>query len=184
MSNTCHDMNTLMKDFFDGRLRRRAQSRLFSHLKMCTTCRDAFEKEKEIIRQIRVLPVSQCPDFVIKSIEASTILKEKFRRRKEKEYVQWSFVWKPVTAGVFVIGLILLFTIKPSTPIQDTIPKTYTQEEIEKAREQAKYSLALVANTLKEEQEHVIKDVVFKNVSQTIRKSVGIVIPILGGDEK
>lgn len=184
MSNICHDIEPLMDNFFEGCLDRKERSRFYSHLKTCRICRTAFEKEKEIVRQLRSLPVYECPDFIESIIKASTIHRTETLSPKEKRSINWSFIWKPVTAGVLAVAVILVFVFKPDASVQEPVPVEYTQEEIEKAREQAKYSLALVANTLKQEQEQAVKDVVFKDVSQTIKRSIGIALPILGGDKK
>ena len=184
MSNICHDIEPLMDDYFEGCLRRRDRSRFFSHLKTCHVCHEVFQKEKDIVQQLRSLPVYACPDFIENMIRASTIQKAETLHRKGKKKVDWSFFWKPAMAGAFAVAVILIFVLKPSQTVQEPVQISYTQEEIEIAREQAKYSLALVANTLKKEQERAVKDVVFKDFSQTIKKSVGIALPMLGGDKK
>jgi len=184
MNNICHDIEQNMNDFFDGCLRGKKRRQFFSHLKRCESCRDSFKKEKEIVEQLQSLPVSQCPEFVEKLIKASTINKREIQKKKEKKDLQWTFFWKPVTAGALAVAFILVFVLKTSQTNQETIKSSYTQEEIKRARDQAKYSLALVAHTLKKEEKRVVKDVVLNDISQTIKKSVSIVLPILGGDKK
>jgi hypothetical protein len=76
----------------------------------------------------------------------------------------------------------LLF--KPFVPSEQSVPVTITQEEVFKARKQAKWSLVFVAGLIHETQKEVVEDVLIKELPKTFRKTIRNTFPIMKGGKK
>ena len=82
--------------------------------------------------------------------------------------------WKPLYVG-FALTLILLFILfKPFVTREDTVPVPVpvTQEELLKVKNQAKWSLAYIADKLQDVQKEAVEDVLMKKLPRTFRQSI------------
>lgn len=185
MNAPCEDFRMLFEPFLDGGLSKRERIRVKKHLKACPACRSELDREREVVDLLSALPEAKCPENVVRKIEEET-----FGREKKKSYIKrWvfggqRFRWGTLSVGVAVVAVIILLVVQPLGDRSQPDRVQYSQEEVQKAKDEAKWSLAYLAKVVGETERNVVEDVLLKDVPSTLRKSIRKTIPIFGGDEQ
>jgi predicted anti-sigma-YlaC factor YlaD len=185
MNAPCEDIRTLFESFLDGGLSKRERIRVKKHLKACPACRSELEREREVVDLLSALPEVKCPEGIVQKIEEET-----FGREKKKSHIKrWVFGgqrlrWGTLSVGVAVVAVIILLVVQPLGDRNQTNQVQYSQEEVEKAKDEAKWSLAYLARVVSETERNVVEDVLLKDVPSTVRKSIQKTIPIFGGNQQ
>lgn len=154
-----------------------------SHLSECGTCRETVETQRFVIESIQSLPVHACPDSVTHAIRNAVKPKRSFSWTSVIDRVLPSPVWQWATAGAAAIAIVLSIFLRNEPAPQTQPTKTYTQEEIERAKAEAIYSLLYASKKLKQAEKNAIGDAVIKQLPETLRNTVKNTMPIIKGGE-
>ncbi len=178
----CREIEVLIEKLLNQDITRNEKRNIQKHIRKCPDCRKEFEKWQKIESILSGFPSQRCPDKVVDKIYSNTIGSEP----KSVHPIRFpSFAahpgWKWAGAAV-ALGLILLLTvIHPVIEQKKSGKISYSQEEILKAREEAKWSLAYVAQVLHKSEKTAIDDALLIELPQTVRKVVKNTVPILKG---
>ena len=183
MNNTkCKEIQALFEKYFNRSLKRKERSQLEQHTEHCQECKSLLKKEKYINDSLSDLPDLQCPQWVIERIKAVTFQKGKRSSESRSPNFIWGFFrWQTVTVGVAVAAVLYLLLFNPRDAGNGPELTAYSQETIEKASNQAKWSMALVAQILDNTEKHVVQEVLLKELPQSIRGCIRNSIPLIGG---
>jgi hypothetical protein len=178
----CNEIQVLIEKLLNHDMTRQERQDFRKHIHNCPDCRTEFERWQKIEKELSGFPRQKCPDEVLEKIYSNTI-------RSEQKNIRWirfrDFAghagWKWAGAAV-AFGLILLFTIIHPIGDRNKIEEiSYSQEEALKAREQAKWSLAYVAQIIQKSEKTAIDNALLIELPQTVRKAVKNTVPILKG---
>ena len=184
MNVPCEKIKELLDPFLDNDLSRREKVMVKKHLKGCPSCRTALEKERETEEMLAALPRLRCPDKVVRKIEALTIGHHKSESIFDKLFhIHLELNWRILSLGVAATAVILLFVLHPWGDEPDSVSMPYTQDEVQKAKDQAKWSLAYIAKTVNQTEIEVLEDVILKDLPRTVRKSLREAVPIFQGGQ-
>ena len=85
----------------------------------------------------------------------------------------------------FAVAMIALLVLRyPALHEEQSDSITYTQEEILAAREQARWSLAYVANTINENEKKTIEDVFIDQLPRVVRDCIRNTVPLFKGGQQ
>lgn len=185
MNTPCDDMQSLFNRFLDGSLTRREKSCLKNHLKMCPSCRFDLQREQEIIDSLKTLPVLKCPDKVSRRIKDLIFGEESRISLQERLFMfAGNHHWKTLSFGFVVISIIAIVVLNPFVNKETAVPIQYSQEEALKARDQAKWTLAYISDTMRETKKDVLEDVILKELPKSVRKTLRNSVPLFRGGQK
>ena len=178
----CQKIQALFEKYFDRSLKRKERSELEQHIEQCQECRSILKQEKYINDSLSDLPDLQCPQWVIERIKEATFQKRKHSSEsRSPNFLLGFFRWQTVTVGVAVAAVLYLLFFNLRDAGNEPELTTYSQEIIEKASLQAKWSMALVAQILDNTEKRVVQEVLLKELPQSIRGCIRNGIPLIGG---
>jgi hypothetical protein len=176
----CQQINAMIVKRLNHEMNRNEKRLFQKHIRQCPDCQAELEKWEKVEEIISNLPELQCPDEVLQDIYTSTCgLKQKVRHRVQQ--LPKHIGWKLAGVGVAVSLIILLTMVHPILNKNRIEEIPYSQEEILKARKQAKWSLAYVSQVLQKSEKKAIDDALMIELPQTVRKVVRNTVPILKG---
>ncbi len=141
-----------------------------------------LNEHKRIASAAHNLDLEECPDNVIEKVSES--IKANNLRSKSMLVDLYSiFFRRPILSGA-VATVIVLAVISTFIFERPEIKQQYTQQQIEQADSEVKYSLALVANVLNKTKRTIEKDVIQDKVNKPIKESLFIINDYLQGDKK
>ena len=127
-----------------------------------------FNEYREIADKVKKVPLEECPDSVIKSIELKT----------GNENI--SFKLRP--AYIFAATVLVVSTLVAVLLYQNKEKETvYSKAEIELAEQQVKTSLAILNKVFKKTEDLIQKDILPKRVGKPLNKSLSIINEVLIG---
>jgi hypothetical protein len=178
----CNEIQILIEKFLNHDITRQERQNFRKHIRNCPDCRTEFGRWQKIEKELSGFPQQKCPDEVLDKIYSNTIgLKQKSVHRIRFRIFASHTGWKWAGAAV-ALGLILLLTIIHPIGDRNKIEEiSYSQEEVLKAREQAKWSLAYVAQMIQKSDKTAIDNALMIELPQTVRKAVKNTVPILKG---
>ena len=123
---------------------------------------------RETAGNVKKVPLEECPDSVIKSLEIKT--------GKEKR----SFVIKPAYAFAIIVLVIstLVFVLLNHNKDEEPV---YTKAEVAQAEMQVKTSLAILNKVFKKTENLIENDILPKRVGKPVQKSFSIINQVLIG---
>ena len=184
MNAPCREIRSLLDPFLDGDLRGKEKSRVRKHLKECPSCRSEVTKEREVVEMLTTLPEIRCPEKVVRRIEEATLDQEKKDSLLNRmKFFAESVHWRTVTVGVAAAAIVFLFVVHPYSDRDQPFQSPYSQEEVLKARNQAKWSLAHIAKMMNKTEREVVENVLLKKLPQTVRKSIRNAVPLFQGGQ-
>jgi len=182
MDALCREIRSLFDPFLDGDLGREERVRVKNHLKACSACRSELAREREVETMLTSFPELACSEEVIRKIEATTLdREEKEPLTRSMRSVVESFHWRTVSVGVAVAVTVFLLVVRPFGERDEPMQVQYTEEEVLKVREQAKWSLAYVAKKMNKTERDVLQEVLLKDLPKTVRKSIQKTVPLFKG---
>ncbi len=169
MKTECAACKSLWDDYLDGELVSRERAVLEAHLRACDECRMALEELSLAEEALTQLPVQRCPDRVIDAVMHAAGAGEARRR----------FPWGRLAAGLGAVAAALLIVVLPmrhgSSP---------SDEELLRARKQARWSLTYVVQTMNRSRDQAIERVLEKQLHQTVKERISRALAgIEGGQE-
>ena len=178
----CREIRILIEKGLNREMSRKERRDLRRHICRCPDCLREFEKWQKVEKVLSDLPKPKCPNAVMETILSNTIgSKPKKIRRIRYRFVPGHAGWKWAGAGI-ALALILLFTIiHPVLDHKKVEEVTYSQDEVLKARQQAKWSLTYVAQMLQKSERNAIDNAIVVQLPKTVRKVVKNAVPILKG---
>lgn len=142
--------------------------RIFFLTKKNQEVKKLLKEYRRTVNNIKKVPLEECPDSVINSLDIKT--------KKESK----SFVLKP--AYIFAITVLVISTLAIVLLNQSEEKEhVYTKAEIELAEQQVKTSLAIVNRVFKKTEDLIQEDILPKRVGKPIHKSLSIINEVLIG---
>jgi len=186
MREHCSEMRSLFDRLLDRDLPENEVSRVEKHLEACPSCRLALQEERDIISSFELLPELECPESVLHKIEAAIPDREKHPESYHSPFESLRALFKPYHRRVVLLGtataaVLALVIMNPFTtergpvqiqPTQDHFPGQYSQEDIRRVRETAKWSLIFTTQTISTTEKGVVKEVLADHLPATVRKSI------------
>jgi len=172
MSNeSCRQVRRKLESLVDGLLSRPESAAIERHLDACPVCRTAAALEQRLKRELEALPRLPCPQRVSDALLDAVKEGEKPRlRRTAWKALFPSWTWKPALAGgaVLIVALCLSHRFRETAPP----PPVYTEEEVLRAREIVKWSLAYSAQQVQESERSVFREVLNRRLPETVEQAV------------
>ena len=172
---SCEEVKMHFSSFILGQMDKTLKNEIIHHLQDCRACSEEFKEEKVLFNAIKELPVLNCPGHIPREVIRKTVDSEK---RKVQKINLHSFRWQTAVAGCVALALLLIYVIKPFDQTQTQTPQL-TQEDIEKARAQYKWSMMYVAQKLKQTEKKAIREVVIRDLPGSVQECLKKTIPIL-----
>ena len=179
MQLICHEIRMMFEDYIKDELRHSDRKHFRHHLDQCEDCQNEFEKEQKVIHCLTNLPQFQCPERVNRAVLEETIFQEKRKFYSSIKNLETIFNWRIASISFAVLGIIALLVFSPFKE-ENTIPvqTNYSMEEIQKARQQVKWSLTYTAQKLQKTENKAIEEVIIQNIPKTIRDAIKSTVPI------
>ncbi|MFQ6104978.1 MAG: zf-HC2 domain-containing protein [Candidatus Glassbacteria bacterium] len=173
MKGKCQEIRSLFDLFLDGDLPRNEALGVKEHLKECSACRSEMQKELDIVTILELLPQLQCPENLLRDIEAATLDRGKNDSRARRLGFGFkSFRWQLVSAGVAAATIIFLLLVHPLNDRKEHKIAQYSQEEVLRARTAAKWSLTFTAKTMSGAEKDAVEEVLLEYFPKTVKKGV------------
>ncbi len=178
----CHEIQILIEKLLNHEMTRKERRDLQKHIRNCPDCRKEFEKWQKVEKALSGFPTQKCPNEVLEKIYSNTIGSKQKSIRQIRFRIGPGYAgWKWAGAAV-ALGLILLLTvIHPIVDKKKIEEISYSQEQALKAREQAKWSLAYVAQVLRKSEKTAVDNALMIELPETVRKAVKNTVSILKG---
>ena len=128
------------------------------------------------------LPYRERPNVPQTTLSASDKnVRGRRRRRGLSRCRPWGYSLPPVDRADPRTLLVLRY---PALHEEQSDSITYTQEEILAARDQARWSLAYVANTIQENEKKTIEDVFIDKLPRVVRDCIRNTVPLFKGGQQ
>lgn len=170
---TCLWVQGVIDSYIDKELAGVESSRLESHLAECSACAEELALARRVKSTLRTLPQQHCPDRVV----AAALDQVESKAGPTKKYHPWAWVarwygrrWQlaAVTAmflTVLIAGLILMRPQRPTT--------TVSPEELARAEQQVKWTLAYVGHVGQRSASIVYEEVIESELEPLVKKGLG-----------
>jgi len=134
-----------------------------------------------IRKHFEAMPEHKCPKNVTHEILRMTVRQEK---RSVRDLMDFSIPWKISTgfAGAVAIA-VLVFIVTPRNEMEAPIQATATEAEVQRAKDQLKWSLAYTSQLLKQSEKKAISEAVMDELPKTLRNTLKKTVPIFKGGE-
>ncbi len=159
----CELATGLLTGYAAGELETLEAAIVAEHLAECAACRAELEREQRLRDLMTDLPDQRCPDHLTAAITAAVDADPLPRRRTPSRIHTWTGT---VAAASLVAAAVLLALVLPrSTPLLDTAalddpePISWTQDELNRARDEAQWALAFTAQVIDRAEKQTIVDV-------------------------
>lgn len=184
MSDTCRIVRPLLDKMADGELRGRERRKMKRHLASCKTCRCALDREMELNRQLRQLPVVPCPSKVEDAICQTIRMKEPVSQIKTgKQSHDW-VSWKTFSLGLAVSAAVLLILFIPAGKERPVFHSDYSAEDIQDARDQARWALSYLSQTMQEKENDAVTEIFGNTIPATLKNCLEKSMPLFHGGVK
>lgn len=185
MNTPCDKIQALFDRYLNKDLVGEERSKMKKHLKRCSSCQKVLSIEKELAQSLIRLPELKCSRTLLRRIQSCTICSQ----QKESIFEQLGFFlvfWhrRVITVGFAVAVVTLLVLRYPALHEEQSDSIIYTQEEILAAREQARWGLAYVANTINENEKKTIEDVFIDKLPKVVRDCIRNTVPLFKGGQQ
>lgn len=185
MNVQCRDIQTQLAAFIDGDLPKAERTRVGEHLAACPVCRSEHEKLRQVTEGLRTMPEVACPERVVRKIEMVTVKPKQADSVRTKRASWWSFSrLKPVYLGVALMAIALVVVVDAVRNRDQTEIPTFSQEEALRMREEAKLSLAYIAQVMNKTEKNIVEDVLLKDIPKAVRNTIKNSMPLLGGKSR
>jgi anti-sigma factor RsiW len=157
----CELTTSHLTEYAAGELGALERAIVSDHLDECAHCRAELARELRLRELMAGLPAISCPDDVVDAISAA-VDGEPAPRRHPSRFRTWT---STVAAATMVAAAVLLALVIPrDAPITTITPTdhastSWTQEELDQAREDAQWALVLTASIIERTEKQTIIDV-------------------------
>ena len=184
MTAQCDKIQSMIDAFIDGELTKQDQIFVREHLKRCTECRLLVEELVDVGDRLASLPRVKCSEPIEKKIQSYVIDTED---RTEKPRPIRSFLeslhGRTVAVGLAVAVILVFLIIGPFFRGDESIPRTFTPEEIVKAREEAELGLSYLGSKINHTERSILEQVLLKDLPKTVRNSIRKTVPLFRGGQ-
>lgn len=184
MSAKCAKIESMLNAFIDGELTKKDAAFVREHLDGCGECRSMLEGLLDIEKRLTSLPRLRCPGRIEERILMLSIDTEN-RGGKHKTFKSFfeSLHGRTVTVGLAAAVMIVLLVIGRMIRDEESVPQTFTPEQIEQAREQAELGLSYLGTKINKTEKNILEQVLLKDLPETVRKSIRKTVPIFRGGQ-
>ncbi len=119
----CADAQKQSSSYLDSELSPERSAAVRGHLRTCSSCRQSFERERELIDAACELPPLDPPDSIWEAVQAR-IAEEEVKDSEESPLWRWlRFRWRPIMGvGVAAAMAITLFMVRPGSSTEEAKP--------------------------------------------------------------
>ncbi len=181
MNTCCTRVRKKLDAYLDCTCSSTDAGRIREHLASCDACRRLFEEDRRTVGELSDLPRLRCPVRVTDSI-----LERVKAGEKKRSFPTWreGFLgrraWKPALAFGLILSLAIAW--KFDIPKKPKNKSTYSPEEVRRAVDAVKWSMAFSAQTIRRSEVQAI-GVLTGRLPETAHQSVQTVLPADGGIE-
>lgn len=171
MKEQCQEVRFLFDRLLDGDLRDHDVSKVEKHLEECPACQAALKAERDMLSNFELLPELECPESVIRKIEAA--IPEQETRHSPFESLKLAF--RPFHRRLILVGtaaaaIIIFMFVPPST--EERGPVEYSQKDAQRARKTAKWSLVYAAQTISTTEKGIVMGMLVEHIPTTVRNAI------------
>jgi anti-sigma factor (TIGR02949 family) len=167
---TCAWARQVIEAYLDGDLTADEAAKLESHLSGCQSCAEELALAKQVNLALRALPEQRCPDRIRDAVLDRVAKQRSAVRRSVPVWTAGRHprVWRPAAfaAALLVVVIAVLVQKGPQPP-----PATVTPEELVRAEQQVRWTLAYVGEIGRRSAFTVRDDVFESRVVSPIRKA-------------
>lgn len=178
MSTNCQKIRPLFDRYLDGELGRKERSLVSEHLQNCSSCREALQRETDVIAMFDLLPEMECPEHVLENIR-DTVRSSRKTSLLSRIVVPLVQTLRRPLVPVAAAAAIIAFLIFRSSPFEtepngrtDLAATAYSTEELQRARASAKWTLAFTAKQLNDAEAQATRAVLLDYIPRTMKKSI------------
>ena len=127
------------------------------HLAECAACRGELAREEQLRKHLGELPPAVCPDELTDAIISAVDAEPATPRRPMSIAHTWA---STATVAALVAAAVLLVVVLPRpTPLPAVDANSWTQADLDQARDDAQWALAFTANLIERSEKKTIVDV-------------------------
>lgn len=146
---------------------------------------DMNEHEPADERMLRsyfsALPKQKCPKHVTQEILRMTVRQEK---RSLQSLFDISLPWKISTGFAAAVAIaVLAFLISPKKDIQQPVQAAVSEDEVQRAKDQLKWSLVYASQLLNQSEKKAFSEAVMDELPKTLRNTLKKTVPLFKGGE-
>lgn len=161
--NKCKIEEERLIQYAYGELNRLSSIRLVMHIRKCPACRQLVAEHKALRRSFGVFPSLSCPELPLNN--AGSRQKVRFR--------YWRYAFAAAIIALFAIGI----TKIEQRPAENRFSKA----EVRQAKEDAQTALTVLSKVMDETGKELGKDILPRQVTEPLRKSMSTLKPLLYG---
>ena len=174
MAERCQWFRQLFGRRLDGELSGSEQQGLEEHLQTCPGCRREHDLEQRIVEGLRTLPVQSCPDAVSHRVQAAVAAASADQQPNSgsghpsrfRSTGGWSL------AALATAALLVMTVLSLRNPPQDgsaLVHRSYSYEDVLKARTQARASLVFTAQVIQKTERNAIGETLSRSLATPLK---------------
>lgn len=139
-------------------------------------------EDRMIRNHFRTLPNYKCPKNVTHEVLRMTVKQEK---RSLRDLLDLPIPWKigAGLVGAATIAVLAVLLDPQSGVMHPRVRDTVTEAEVQRAREQLKWSLAYTSQLINQSEKKAIHEAVMDELPKTLRNTLERAVPIFKGGE-
>lgn len=185
MKWSCLDIQRNIDRYIEKDVKFGTRRRFKKHLEQCPECSQMMMTDQRVRDLLKEMPLQACPESVVGRIQAATYHSEIQNGIMQKLLVlRGYFTWRRMTLGAAFAAIVLFLWIKPWHMPEPEVSPAYSEEEIEKARMEAKWALGYTSKIVENKNRSVLEEVLFQDIPQTITESFKKALPVFQGGSK
>jgi anti-sigma factor RsiW len=182
MKTQCNRVRDNLDRLLDGDLPDAERTELTAHLEVCPECRKELNDQQQAAMELAELPSLTCPDHVVRQIEENTAIPNPGISLADRlRGLVDSLRWRPLAAALPIVVVILLVALLNPTKKAPDSP-THSEEEVQKAKKQASWTLSYVAQTINNAQDKTVEELVRESLRSMIRTRLRDAVQKTEGD--
>jgi predicted anti-sigma-YlaC factor YlaD len=170
----CKDVRNRLDLLFDRETDALTRAEIQRHVSGCKACRAETERLRNTERLLKGFPRVKCPDTINRAIARAVV-------KRGPQWNRFRPSWRTVLIAAVLI--LFLFGVRPLGKNGSPEP-AYSETEIRKAREEAKWSLTYVGQVLNRTNRRVVADAILNQLPESLRKGITSAIPGIQGGKK
>ena len=127
------------------------------HIAECAACRAELIREERLRERLGKLQHAVCPDAVTAAISSAVDAGPAVMGRPMSVARTWAST--ATVAALVAAAVLLVVVLPPPTPETVPVANSWTQDELDQAREDAQWALVFTANLIERSEKRTIVDV-------------------------
>ena len=171
----CRQIQDRLEAFVENDLSEAERKAVEDHLRGCADCHKQWMQAKEVLEALQALPLKECPAHIVREVLKRTRT-EPSVMGDLRSFLSPLFrpVWRPVVGLALIVALLLI--LLPLSNLRTPEPPIYSEQEIRKAQEEIRWTLAYLHRTMTRTQSIIREEVISDRVVRPIRDSMNTAI--------